>query len=208
MRLSWMNKSIKYHPIPEIPGFVGRFYDKVPEKVWGPYIPMPRGPINYLEIGVADGGNAILISRSYAKDPASRIYCVDPWIDYDEYSEYKGKQELGYQTFLSNIQKLVDTSKFIVKRGMSDAIVPTFANEFFDIIFVDGNHKTEYVYLDGIMALEKVKVGGYIVFDDYYAIWKQTMVGIDKFLAQFKDKIDIIYDGQLTLKQVIIRRKL
>jgi len=91
---------------------------------------------------------------------------------------------------------------------MSDAIVPTFANEFFDIIFVDGNHNTEYVYLDGIMALEKVKVGGYIVFDDYYAIWKQTMVGIDKFLAQFKDKIDIIYDGQLTLKQVIIRRKL
>jgi hypothetical protein len=191
-----------------IPGFEGRFYNKLPHQNWGPHIPIPSGPINYLEIGVADGGNAILVSKSYAKDPESRIYCVDPWIDYDEYPEYKGQQELGYKTFLSNIQKCTNTSKFIVNRGMSDVIVPTFADNFFDIIFVDGNHETEYVYRDGIMAFQKLKVGGYIVFDDYNDIWKQTMAGIDKFIAQYKDNLDVIYDGQLTFGQIIVRRKL
>jgi hypothetical protein len=201
-----MNKSLKPR-ITVIPEFEGRFYYKFPDQNWGPHIPIPNGPINYLEIGVADGANAILVSKSYAKHPDSRIYCVDPWIDYDEYPEYKGEQQVGFSTFLSNIQKLT-TNKFIIVRGMSDRIVPTFANEFFDIIFVDGNHETEYVYRDGIMALQKVKVGGYIVFDDYISTWKQTMVGIDKFIGEFKDKIDIIYDGQLTFGQIIVRRKL
>lgn len=207
MHLPWLNKSLKSQ-VNAIPGFEGRFYHKLPEKNWGPFIPMPTGPIKYLEIGVADGGNAILVSKSFAKHPASRIYCVDPWMDYADYPEYKGQQQLGYNTFLSNIHKLADTTKFIVKRGMSDEIVPTFADNFFDIIFVDGNHETEFVYRDGIMALQKVKVGAYIVFDDYLAAWKQTMVGIDKFIAEFKDKIDVIYDGQLTFGQIIVRRKL
>ena len=203
-----MNKSVKNY-VSAIPGFEGRFYNRLVDQNWLPYIPMPNGPIKYLEIGVADGGNAILVSKSYAKDPSSRIYCVDPWMDYDEYPEYKGQQEKGYTTFLSNIQKLADTSKFIVKRGMSDEIVPTFADNFFDIIFVDGNHETEYVYRDGIMALEKVKVGGYIVFDDYTTyLWKHTMVGIDKFIAESNNKIDVIYDGKLTFGQIIVRRKL
>jgi hypothetical protein len=161
------------------------------------------------EIGVADGGNAIIVSKSYAKHPSSRIYCVDPWMDYDEYPEYKGQQEIGYNSFLSNIQKLADTSKFIIKRGLSDEIVPTFSDNFFDIIFVDGNHETEYVYRDGIMALQKVKVGGYIVFDDYYlSVWPQTKLGIDKFIAEFKEQITVVYDAKATIGQIIIRRDL
>ena len=211
MRLSWLSKPFaeRTHSRPPKPeGFDGRFYYKLPDQIWGPHIPMPNGPINYLEIGVADGGNAVLVSKSYAKHPESLVYCVDPWMDYPDYPEYKGQQEKGYETFISNITKLADPSKFIIKRGCSDDIVPTFPNNFFDIIFVDGNHETDYVYRDGIMALQKVKVGGYIIFDDYIKTWQQTIVGIDNFIAEFKDKIDIIYDGKLTFGQIIVRRKL
>ena len=208
MQLSWLNKSFKPQARSYIPGFEGRFYNKFADRYWVSHIPIPNGPINYLEIGCADGANLIVISKSYAKHPNSRLYCVDPWMDYDEYPEYKGQQEKGYNMFLSNINKLADINQFVIKRGFSDDIVPTFQNNFFDIIFVDGNHETEYVYRDGIMALQKVKVGGYIVFDDYVNSWKQTMVGIDNFIAEFKDKIDIIYDGQKTFYQIIVRRKL
>jgi len=205
--LSWLNKNVKNKPArPE--GYEGRFYNKHPDRSWRSHIPMTTSPINYLEIGCADGGNAILIERSYANNPGSRIYCVDPWMDYDDYPEYKGEQEKGYNTFLSNITKLADPSKFIIKRGCSDDIVPTLPNNFFDIIFVDGNHETEYVYRDGVMSLQKVKVGGYIVFDDYCLTWKQTMVGIQKFIEEFKTRIDIIYDGQSTFYQIIVRRTL
>jgi predicted O-methyltransferase YrrM len=207
MQLSWLNKSFKPKSN-RIEGFVGRYYNKSADKLWAPHIPMTNSPINYLEIGVADGGNAINISRSYAKHPGSKIYCVDPWTDYDEYPEYKGQQEVGYNTFLHNITTLTDAGKFLIHRGFSDDIVPTFKNDFFDIIFVDGNHETEFVYRDGVMALEKVKIGGYIVFDDYLSEWKQTMDGVDKFIHDNRSKLDIVFDGEHHFGQIIVRRKL
>jgi predicted O-methyltransferase YrrM len=181
-------------PIRVIPlaNFEGRYYNKNPETNWSPFIPITNIPINYLEIGVSDGGNAIHIANSYCKNPDSKIYCVDPWMDYDGYSEYRGVQEKGWVTFNKNIQKSGSFPKFIVKRGLSEIIVPTFENDFFDLIFVDGNHETKYVYEDGKMAFDKVKSGGYIVFDDYDNTWTQTMKGIDMFLAEYSTKIKIL----------------
>ena len=124
-------------PPPELKDFIGRYYGKNPDIYWKPFIPKTDGPINYLEIGVADGGNAIEIEKSFAKHPDSRLYCVDPWQDYDEYDEYKGYQQTAWNTFNRNINILSNPSKFIVKRGFSDDIVPTFPDNFFDIVFVD-----------------------------------------------------------------------
>ena len=167
---------------------------------------MPSGPINYLEIGCADGGNAIIISKSYAKHPNSKLYCVDPWMDYDEYSEYKGYQEKGWETFNRNIQICSDPAKFVITRGLSDDIVPTFPNDFFDLIFVDGNHETEYVYRDGLMSLEKVKIGGYIVFDDYIETWPQTVLGIKRFVHNAGSNIKVVADLYSVCGQLIVQR--
>lgn len=173
--------------------FEGRYYYKNSEVNWPKYIPIPSGPVNYLEIGVADGGHAIHIARSYAKHPESKIYCVDPWEDYDEYPEYKGYQEIGWNNFNKNIGNSGHFDKFIVHRGCSNDIVPDFEDNFFDIIYVDGNHEEDFVYEDGVMALEKCKPGGYIVFDDYQpGYWDQTIRGIDSFQEDFKDQIDIV----------------
>lgn len=172
---------------------------------WSAFIPIENKPIKYLEIGVADGIHVIHISESYCQHPESKIYCVDPWQDYDEYPEYKGQQGVAWKTFNTNIAKYNLQYKCILNRGFSDKIVPTFEDIFFDIIFVDGNHETEFVYKDGCMAFEKVKSGGYIVFDDYSFLWAQTILGIDKFLEEYKDKIEILHKGNF-FPQVIVRK--
>lgn len=207
MKLSWLKKT-GFSPTHLTPpeNYVGRFYNKYPDKNWSKHIPISTEPINYLEIGCADGGNAIIISKSYAHHPESKLYCVDPWMDYDEYPEYKGYQETGWETFNRNIQKCTDSSKFVVKRGFSDVIVPTFPDQFFDLIFVDGNHETEYVYRDGLMSLEKVKIGGYIVFDDYFHTWPQTVAGIKKFIEKAGSRIEIIADLEWYAGQIIVKR--
>lgn len=188
-----------------MPNFEGRYYNKNPGKNWSTFIPIRNAQINYLEIGVSDGGNVIHMANSYCKHPDSKIYCVDPWMDYDEYPEYKGLQEKGWITFNKNIQKSGSLSKFIVKRGLSGDVVPTFDNGFFDLIFVDGNHETEYVYTDGKMAFDKVKSGGHIVFDDYHPEWPQTMKGIDMFLDEYNSKIKILSKNN-KFWQVIVQK--
>jgi Methyltransferase domain len=211
MKLSWLKKvptkldSLLKIP-DELPKFEGRFYFRRADKEWPVHIPIPNGPIQYLEIGCADGANAILVSQSYAKHPASKLYCVDPWIDYEDYSEYKGLQETAWKRFNQNIQNCADVNKFLIHRGFSDDIVPTFPDNFFDLIFVDGNHETEYVYRDGLMSLEKVKVGGYIVFDDYNKYWLQTVDGVNKFVSESRNRIRIIPNVYMKIGQFMVQR--
>jgi hypothetical protein len=186
------------------PDLLGRFF-KNPDGAWSKYVPIPNYPIKYLEIGCADGGNAIIVSRSYCSHKDSKIYCVDPWMDYSEYSEYKGEQETAWNTFNANVRNSGNISKFVIRRGLSDNIVPTFEDNFFDIIFVDGNHDTEYVYRDGVMSFQKVKSGGYIIFDDYSPNWLQTVSGVNMFLSEYGEKIRFI-SPRTTYNQCIIQK--
>lgn len=155
------------------PGF--HWKDKIQEK---------DIPINYLEIGVFRGENIIGMSKTYCKHLESKMYCVDPWIDYDEYSEYKGKLGIIYNLFVEAMNKENLWDKIVVHRDFSHNVVPTFNDDFFDIVFIDGNHETDFVYKDGVMVLPKVKSGGTIIFDDYD--WPQTKIGIDKFIEEYK----------------------
>ena len=202
--LSWRKPKV---PNNRPANFIGRYYNKDLLRAWIPYVPLTDRPINYLEIGVADGGNAINVANTYCKHPHSRIYCVDPWTDYDEYPEYKGKQEVGWNTFRTNIRNSGSFEKFIVNKGFSDSIVPSFQDNFFDIIFVDGNHQEEYVYRDGVMSLNKCKPGGYIIFDDYVpGQWYQTIRGIDRFQKDYAHRIEII-TKMTSAYQSIVRKK-
>lgn len=160
-----------------------------PGMKWTPFIPIPSGPIQYLEIGVCEATNVIDVLKSYCVHPESVIHCVDPWTEYDEYPEYKGRIQTLYQRAMGKIQSSRQAHKFKIYRDFSDNIVPTFPDNYFDIIFIDGNHQTEFVYRDGVMSFEKVKNGGFLIFDDYSGNWPQTVVGIDKFLSEYKDKL-------------------
>jgi len=203
MYKSWEKPFLKYDR-PE--RAIGRYYNMNPSVRWLNFIPLDDNkPIKYLEIGVADGIHVIHISKSYCKHPQSKIYCVDPWEDYDDYPEYKGLQDVAWKTFNTNISAYNLHDKCIIKKGFSQDIVPTFENNFFDIIYVDGNHETEFVYKDGCMAFEKVKKGGFIVFDDYILAWPQTILGINKFLEEYKNKIKIIRID-IKFQQVIISK--
>lgn len=163
---------------------------KSPNGWWAPHLQIDYdSPIKYLEIGTFYGVHAIQVSETLT-NPDSKIYCIDPWEDYDEYTEYKGEQNKIWNAFNENLSKCPERNKFEIYRGFSENIVPTFSDNYFDIIYVDGNHETEYVYRDGCMSFQKLKKGGYIIFDDYD--WKETKVGIDRFINEYKTMIHIV----------------
>jgi hypothetical protein len=130
-QLSWRRPQKQIIPFPS---YKGRFYNKPVCDSWVPYIPLASKPIRYLEIGVSDGGNLFWVAKVYGTHPDSKLHGIDPWMDYEEYPEYKGEQEQGWNTFQTNLANSGHASKITIHRGFSNDIVPTFANESFDMI--------------------------------------------------------------------------
>lgn len=169
---------------------------------WTPFIPVGQNPITYLEIGAFYGANVLSVAKTYAAHPDSKLAAIDPWIDYNEYPEYKGQQDTIYSTFLKNVTHL--SEKLTVHRGFSHSILPSLEDNSFDIIYIDGNHEPEYVLEDAIMSFRKVKVGGHLIFDDYgWGGPDLTKRGIDSFLHGYYKRIKVLGEKE---SQVFVKR--
>ena len=169
---------------------------------WTDFIPVTDGPVKYLEIGTFQGANAISFGMIYGKHEKSEIHCIDPWDDYKDYTEYKNEQSNNYMRFLNNITKVNFLSKMFIHRGYSSDILPKFENEYFDVIYIDGNHEPAYVMEDAVLSYRKLKPMGYLIFDDYN--WEETSRGIDNFLKTYDDKFGLIasYNCQIILRKL------
>jgi predicted O-methyltransferase YrrM len=160
---------------------------------WTEYIPSTTQPIKYLEIGVHSGVNVISVEKIYGKHPGSRLYCIDPWEDYEDYPEYKGEQQSTYSRFLRHMVSFKLQDKLMLHRGFSHEVVPQFKDNFFDIIYVDGNHEPEYALEDAVLSFRKLKVGGYLIFDDYnFEGPDGTTRGIEGFISGYHKRIEVL----------------
>jgi len=161
-------------------------------------------PIKYLEIGCFYGANILSVAKTYGLHPESKLYGVDPWEDYAEYPEYKNEQPTIYTTFIQNVENSGENNKIIVRRGYSNNEIPRFDDEFFDIIYIDGNHEPEYVLEDAVLAFRKLKKDGIMIFDDYgWGGPDLTKRGIDGFVNGYHKRITIL---GIKESQVIIRK--
>jgi len=161
-------------------------------------------PINYLEIGAFHGANAISVAYSYASHPESKLHLIDPWEDYSEYAEYKGEQEENYKKFIHNIENSGVKEKMVVHRGYSKDKVPSFQDEYFDIIYIDGNHEPEAVLEDAVLSFRKLKHEGIMIFDDYgWGHPDLTQRGIDAFVSGYYKQITctIKHNEQLFIRK-------
>ena len=150
-------------------------------------------PINYLEIGAFHGANILSVAKTYGQHNDSKLYCIDPWEDYNEYPEYVGEQSNIYNSFMNNVNNSGDKSKIIINRGYSNVEIPKFQDDFFDIIYIDGNHNPEYVLEDAVLSFRKLKKNGILIFDDYGCGGPDlTKRGIDGFTFGYYKKINIL----------------
>ena len=160
--------------------------------------------LNYLEVGAFYGANILSVAKTYGLHCDSKLYCIDPWDDYDEYPEYKSQQSTIYESFTKNIENSGVKDKIIVKRGYSSSEIPKLSDDFFDIIYIDGNHEPEYVLEDAVLSFRKLKKSGIMIFDDYgWGGPDLTQRGIDGFLSGYHKRISFLGNLQ---SQVFIRK--
>lgn len=134
---------------------------------WVPHIQLSNNrPIKYCEIGVFYGANLLRFAELFGNTAGSHLVGIDPWIDYETYPEYKGEITNIYSVFQQNLTYSPYKGSIDIRRGFSHDILPTFPDNYFDVVYIDGNHEYEYVLADAKLAFEKTTPGGYIIFDD------------------------------------------
>lgn len=121
-----------------------------------------------------------------------------------------GEQEQVYDTFKRNISNFGLTDKVTEVRGFSHEKIPELQDDFFDLIYIDGNHEPECALEDAVLAFRKLKVGGVLIFDDYgFDGAEGTSKGIDGFLSGYHKRVRLIRNkpvGYMGLSQVFVRK--
>jgi len=165
-------------------------------------------PLKILEIGSWQGLSSNFLVSYF---PNSRLTCVDTWEGADEH-KLKGSLENKYlhaieKTFDQNLSQYL--SRLEKYKGTS---LSYFANNTqksdFDLIYIDGSHNADDVLIDAISCFNRLKVGGVMIFDDYFwrfypEIKDNPIYAINSFLNMKKNKIRIVgFDYQISIIKI------
>ncbi|MCS6329547.1 MAG: glycosyltransferase [Nitrospira sp.] len=160
-------------------------------------------PFEILEVGSWAGGSAITWADALTRHHQAngRIVCVDPWKPYfdinkrpdaavyREMSEALAKDTI-YDLFLHNISTAGHARLILPLRGASTIMLPALPRNYFDLVFVDGDHSYAAVLADIGAAAALIKDGGLLCGDD---LERQTFE-IDEAYARTQIESDYIRD--------------
>lgn len=125
------------------------------------------------EIGVAEGNYSEILLKA---NPECELLLVDPWHHYSENPQGKSKEKHEF-AYRETLRKTKDYPNARIYTQSSIDVVRSVDSNTLDFVYVDGNHLYDFVSLDLIMWSNKVRSGGIVSGDDYYALDQKRWVG-------------------------------
>jgi hypothetical protein len=97
------------------------------------------------------------------------------------------------QEYNNLISYFNDDENVFLHKGFSYDILSKFDDEYFDMVYIDGDHSYEGVKKDLDIAFNKVKSGGYICGHDYtMQMFEGVVRAVDEFCSEKGLKIKYI----------------
>jgi hypothetical protein len=165
------------------------------------------------EIGVWKGDFSDRILK--AVHP-KQLHLIDPWRHQSspvyKYAWYGGLAKNGqdeidrhYAAVCTRFDPELRRDQVKIHRGFSMDVLRQFPDNFFDWVYIDGNHMYEYVKKDLDLSFRKTKAGGLVAGDDYVGgqWWKD---GVKKAVDEFA-KNQAVQLVELRDRQFVFRRK-
>ncbi len=154
---------------------------------------IPKGGVG-AEIGVLWGH----LSEGFLRHcKPTKLYLVDPW---DKLHPDKMPNQGMYSYFgriparllRARVEEIAAENKDVVEvvHDYADAFFETIQDDSLDWIYIDGNHKYEFVLSDLKNAKRKVKKTGVIMGDDYWFKEKNSNHGVNRALEEFLSEND------------------
>ena len=123
-----------------------------------------------LEIGSLYGRSTVAMA-----DVAKKVFSVDTHI---ADGSGIGQLDIGYTSLFTFLENINGYSNIGVCVGDSKSIIPMFPDDFFDFIFIDGEHGFDSVINDTSVSWPKLKIYGVLAFHDYNA-WEGVTKAIN-----------------------------
>ncbi|MDQ3859189.1 MAG: class I SAM-dependent methyltransferase [Actinomycetota bacterium] len=171
---------------------------------------VPKGSV-CAEIGVWKGDFSERILEIVR--PA-RLHLIDPWQavsgeDYEgarygrELADGQAEMDAIYASVLERFERERRAGVVAVHRLPSAEAVRRFRDEELDFVYIDGNHRYEFVKADLEAYASKVRPGGFLAGDDYgVAGWWEDGVtrAVDEFIAAGAASVVALEDRQFVLR--------
>jgi hypothetical protein len=149
---------------------------------------------NYLELGSWEGQSLALAGWLF---PEAKLTAVDWFTNPQAVSNYNHNTS----SFKERLTSIKGTSWEVLAKWAAEG------HEKFDVIYIDSDHRFDGVLLDSALAWQLLKVGGYVVWDDY--LWEEPQVkplyakpALDAFLRTRKPFYDIVFaDWQICARK-------
>ena len=152
-----------------------------------PYLWIKPGAV-CAEIGVWKGDGA---EKILARSP-SKLHLIDPW----EFQDYPGRVYSADQSDMDDIYgnvKLKFKDNPIVQIHKEYSQNSEFPKDYFDWVYIDGNHSYETVMADLERFWPFIKTGGILSGDDYGWQDPKSSGGPKKAVHDFAEKMGIMF---------------
>jgi hypothetical protein len=141
-----------------------------------------------------------------------RLFLIDPWLFQSNDSHQWHGGDKGHATgqtamdtiYSEVVDRFADVHSVSIVRSFSSDAVSMFDDEYFDWVYIDGNHSFEYVLGDLEAYLPKVKPSGYLTGDDY--LWSPeegfpVKRALEQILAAGGARLISVHRGQWILQK-------
>lgn len=142
------------------------------------------------------------------------LHLIDPW-RHEPSATYKdawygghacGQAEMDtrYVGVCARFATEIRSGTVIVHRGNSSDVLERFGDEYFDWVYIDGNHLYAFVLKDLQLSTSKTATGGYIAGDDYSSPgwWRDGVRrAVDEFIEGRVVQLVDIRNGQFVLRK-------
>lgn len=155
---------------------------------------LPKNTI-VTEVGVAFGdfSNLILNTMQPTKFVAIDIFRLHEEVVYGgmQYSGVLNKEKFKglnhFDWYSKRFEKNLNNGQLEIKKGISWEILRSYPDRYFDMIYIDADHRYESVKKDIQAAKRKIKNKGVIIFNDYvlFDLTISYFYGVPKAVNEF-----------------------
>lgn len=140
-----------------------------------------------VEVGVCSGAYSEVLCKA---NPWAEVVGVDPFLPHDDYKDYQLTKTIN--AYHEDALKLVDKyPNYRLIEKMSVDAAKDFDDESIDAVYIDGNHRLEFVVADINAWLPKIRKGGIISGHDYTKIKQPTNTHVYQALNAYTDAYEI-----------------